>query len=206
MRDDRDLEQLLGASTTSSVRTSGCARDSTQGWLHVRSARVAPLDRAPVLELRGRSNRRCKWARSGARVGRRARRPAAAVGPSTIEVAALTRRGARRRHRAVSIISPASERLLGVKWAQAHGASRPRSSTRCSERVQYDSNLERAARGRRCSCAPISINPTVVGRPRRCALERQESPLLQVALTDALLRSDRTRRIDAQCARLLGRN
>jgi hypothetical protein len=108
--------------------------------------------------------------------------------PSTrdSEVAAL-----RNEVRAVGIAlldhQSASERLLGVKWAQGTARS-PEVVDALLERVQYDSNLSVRLAAVDALRADLD-NPSVVAR-LAMALEQQESPLLQVALTDALLSAD----------------
>jgi anti-sigma factor RsiW len=108
--------------------------------------------------------------------------------PSTrdSEVAAL-----RNEVRAVGIAlldhQSASERLLGVKWAQGTARS-PEVVDALLERVQYDSNLSVRLAAVDALRAELD-NPSVVTR-LAMALEQQESPLLQVALTDALLSAD----------------
>ena len=102
------------------------------------------------------------------------------------EVAAL-----RNEVRAVGIAlldhQSASERLLGVKWAQGT-AQAPEVIDAMLERVQYDSNLSVRLAAVDALRADLG-NPDVVSG-LAMALERQDSPLLQVALTDALLAAD----------------
>ncbi|HET7608151.1 MAG TPA: zf-HC2 domain-containing protein [Gammaproteobacteria bacterium] len=102
------------------------------------------------------------------------------------EVAAL-----RNEVRAVGIAlldhQSASERLLGVKWAQGT-ARAPEVIGALLERVQYDTNLSVRLAAVDALRADLD-NPDVVAG-LAMALERQESPLLQVALTDALLAAD----------------
>jgi anti-sigma factor RsiW len=81
----------------------------------------------------------------------------------------------------------ASERLLGVKWAQGT-AQAPEVIDALLERVQYDTNLSVRLAAVDALRADLD-NPNVVAG-LAMALERQESPLLQVALTDALLAAD----------------
>jgi anti-sigma factor RsiW len=78
----------------------------------------------------------------------------------------------------------ASERLLGIEWSRRTAQS-PEVVTALLERVQYDSNLS-------VRLAAIDALRGDLDRPDvidglAMALARQESPLLQVALTDALL-------------------
>jgi hypothetical protein len=82
----------------------------------------------------------------------------------------------------------ASERLLGIEWSRRTAQS-PEVVNALLERVQYDSNLS-------VRLAAIDALRSDLDRPGvveglAMALERQESPLLQVALTDALLSADR---------------
>jgi len=81
----------------------------------------------------------------------------------------------------------ASERLLGVKWAQGT-AQAPEVINALLERVQYDTNLSVRLAAVDALRADLG-NPDVVAG-LAMALERQDSPLLQVALTDALLAAD----------------
>jgi anti-sigma factor RsiW len=81
----------------------------------------------------------------------------------------------------------ASERLLGVEWSR-RTAQTPEIVNALLERVQYDSNLS-------VRLAAVEALRAELDRPGvidALALElgRQESPLLQVALTDALLAAD----------------
>jgi hypothetical protein len=78
----------------------------------------------------------------------------------------------------------ASERLLGVEWSR-RTAPTPEIVDALLERVQYDSNLS-------VRLAAVDALRTGLDRPGvssglALALARQESPLMQVALTDALL-------------------
>jgi hypothetical protein len=78
----------------------------------------------------------------------------------------------------------ASERLLGVEWSRRTAQS-PEVVAALLELVQYDSNLS-------VRLAAVDALRTDLERPGvvdglAVALARQESPLLQVALTDALL-------------------
>jgi hypothetical protein len=81
----------------------------------------------------------------------------------------------------------AAERLLGVKWAQG-AAQAPEVVAALLERVEYDSNLSVRLAAVDALRADLD-NPNVVAG-LAMALERQESPLLQVALTDALLAAE----------------
>jgi len=78
----------------------------------------------------------------------------------------------------------ASERLLGVQWTRG-AAQSPEIVNALLERVQYDPNLS-------VRLAAVDALRDDLDRPEvvdglAAALMRQESPLLQVALTDALL-------------------
>jgi hypothetical protein len=78
----------------------------------------------------------------------------------------------------------ASERLLGVEWSRRM-AQTPEVVSALLERVQYDPNLSvrlAAVDALRAQLDSPAVVDGLVG-----ALPRQESPLLQVALTDALL-------------------
>jgi len=80
----------------------------------------------------------------------------------------------------------ASERLLGVEWSQ-RTAQTPEVVNALLERVQYDQNLS-------VRLAAVNALRSGLGRPGvseglALALDRQESPLVQVAMTDALLAS-----------------
>jgi anti-sigma factor RsiW len=78
----------------------------------------------------------------------------------------------------------ASERLLGVEWSRRR-AQAPEVVSALLERVQYDSNLSVRLAALDALRAEVD-NPGVI-EGLAMALERQESPLLQVALADALL-------------------
>ena len=82
----------------------------------------------------------------------------------------------------------ASERLLGVKWAQAT-AQAPEVMNALLERVQYDTNLSVRLAAVDALRADLN-NPNVIAG-LAMALEQQDSPLLQVALSDALLAADK---------------
>jgi anti-sigma factor RsiW len=78
----------------------------------------------------------------------------------------------------------ASERLLGVQWSRRTAQS-PEVVAALLERIQYDSNLS-------VRLAAVDALRADLDRPGvidglAVALARQESPLLQVAVTDALL-------------------
>jgi anti-sigma factor RsiW len=80
----------------------------------------------------------------------------------------------------------ASERLLGVEWSQRTAQS-PEVVKALLERVQYDSNL--TVRLAAIEALRSQVDRPEVGTTLAAALERQDAPLLQVALTDALLAS-----------------
>jgi hypothetical protein len=82
----------------------------------------------------------------------------------------------------------ASERLLGVEWSR-RTAPAPAIVNALLERVQYDSNL--SVRLAAIDALRAELDRPGVVEGLAMALERQESPLLQVALTDALLAADR---------------
>jgi Putative zinc-finger len=78
----------------------------------------------------------------------------------------------------------ASERLLGVEWSRRTAQS-PEIVAALLERVQYDSNLSVRLAAVDALRADLGRADVIDGLV--VALARQESPLLQVALTDALL-------------------
>jgi anti-sigma factor RsiW len=82
----------------------------------------------------------------------------------------------------------ASERLLGVEWSRRRAQS-PEVVNALLERVQYDSNL--SVRLAAVDALRAEVDNPGVSEGLAMALERQESPLLQVALTDALLAAER---------------
>ena len=106
--------------------------------------------------------------------------------PVDTEVAAL-----RDEVRAVGIAllghQSASERLLGVEWSR-HTARSPEVVNALLERVQYDSNL--SVRLAAVDALRAELDRPGVIEGLAMALGRQESPLLQVALTDALLAAE----------------
>ncbi len=88
----------------------------------------------------------------------------------------------------------ASERLLGVEWAQ-RTTQGPEVVNALLERVRYDANLS-------VQLAAVDALRAELARPEVSAalastLARPESPLLQVALADALLASGDSMAIDA---------
>jgi len=78
----------------------------------------------------------------------------------------------------------ASERLLGVQWS-SRTAQTPEIVNALLERVQYDSNL--SVRLAAVDALRAEIDSPTVLEGLGMALERQDAPLLQIALTDALL-------------------
>jgi len=88
----------------------------------------------------------------------------------------------------------ASERLLGIEWSQ-RAARTPEVVNALLERVQYDPNLS-------VRLAAVNALRADLGRPEvsaglELALEKQDSPLIQVAVTDALLATGSGGGIDA---------
>ena len=81
----------------------------------------------------------------------------------------------------------ASERLLGVEWSR-RTAQTPEVVNALLERVQYDSNL--SVRLAAVDALSAEIDRPDVNSGLALALESQQSPLMQVALTDALLATD----------------
>jgi hypothetical protein len=77
--------------------------------------------------------------------------------------------------------------LLGVEWSR-RTAQAPEVVAALLERVEYDSNVSVRLAAVDALRAAID-NPNVVAG-LAMALERQESPLLQVALSDALLAAE----------------
>lgn len=80
------------------------------------------------------------------------------------------------------------ERLLGVEWSR-RTAQAPEVVSALLERVQYDSNL--SVRLAAVDVLRAEVDIPGVRDGLAMALERQDSPLLQVALTDALLSAER---------------
>jgi hypothetical protein len=78
----------------------------------------------------------------------------------------------------------ASQRLLGVEWSR-RTAPTPEVVSALLERVQYDPNL--SVRLAAVDALRTQLDSPDVVDGLAVALPRQESPLLQVALTDALL-------------------
>jgi hypothetical protein len=88
----------------------------------------------------------------------------------------------------------ASERLLGVEWA-GRTAPTPEVVNALLERVQYDANLSvrlAAVEALRAQLAQPGVSEGLAA-----ALGRPEAPLVQVALTDALLATGDSMAIDA---------
>src|SRR5688572_1879387 len=82
----------------------------------------------------------------------------------------------------------AQERLLGVQWSRGTAQS-PEVVAALLERVQYDSNL--SVRLAAVDALRADVDNPGVRDGLAMALERQDSPLLQVALSDALLSAER---------------
>jgi hypothetical protein len=82
----------------------------------------------------------------------------------------------------------ASERLLGVAWAQ-RSESEPMVVDALLERVQFDPSLN--VRLAAAEALRARLDRPEVGAGLAAALERQDSPLLQVTLAEALLESGR---------------
>lgn len=78
----------------------------------------------------------------------------------------------------------ASERLLGVEWSR-RAAQTPEVVNALLERVQYDNNL--SVRLAAVDALRTELDQPGVSAGLAMALAGQESPLVQVALTDALL-------------------
>jgi len=78
----------------------------------------------------------------------------------------------------------AAERLLGIEWSQ-RTARAPEVVNALLERVQYDSNL--SVRLAAVDALRSQLDRPEVSAGLVAALERQDAPLLQIALTDALL-------------------
>jgi anti-sigma factor RsiW len=95
----------------------------------------------------------------------------------------------------------ASERLLGVAWAQ-RAESEPLVVDALLERVQFDPSLN--VRLAAADALRTRIDRPEVGAGLAAALERQDSPLLQVTLAEALLESGRADGV-AAVRRLLDR-
>jgi anti-sigma factor RsiW len=78
----------------------------------------------------------------------------------------------------------AAERLLGIEWA-GRAAPTPELVSALLERLQYDSNLN--VRRAAVDALRAALDRPDVTTGLAMALERQDSPLVQVAVTDALL-------------------
>lgn len=96
----------------------------------------------------------------------------------------------------------ASERLLGIEWSR-RAAPTPELVSALLERVQYDPNLN--VRLAAVDALRADIDRADVSAGLAMALERQESPLVQVAMTDALLAAGSGDGIEAVRA-ILGRS
>jgi hypothetical protein len=88
----------------------------------------------------------------------------------------------------------ASERLLGVQWSR-RTAQTPEVAHALLERVRYDSNL--SVRLAAVDALRAELDRADVVDGLAMALAEQESPLLQVALTDALLAAGDSAAIEA---------
>lgn len=88
----------------------------------------------------------------------------------------------------------ASERLLGVQWSR-RTAQTPEVVNALLERVRYDSNL--SVRLAAVDALRAELDRAGVIDGLAMALEQQESPLLQVALSDALLAAGNGTAIEA---------
>jgi hypothetical protein len=95
----------------------------------------------------------------------------------------------------------ASERLLGIEWSR-RAAPTPELVSALLERLQYDSNLN--VRLAAVGALRAALDRSDVSMGLAMALERQDSPLVQVAVTDALLATGSGAGIDAVRA-ILGR-
>jgi hypothetical protein len=78
----------------------------------------------------------------------------------------------------------ASERLLGVEWSR-RAAQTPEVVNALLERVRYDNNL--SVRLAAVDALRTELDQPGVSAGLATALAAQESPLVQVAVTDALL-------------------
>jgi anti-sigma factor RsiW len=88
----------------------------------------------------------------------------------------------------------AAERLLGIEWSR-RTAQTPEVVNALLERVQYDPNL--SVRLAAVEALSGELDRPDVGAGLAVALESQDSPLVQVALTDALLATGSGAGIDA---------
>jgi anti-sigma factor RsiW len=88
----------------------------------------------------------------------------------------------------------ASERLLGIEWSR-RAAQTPEVVNALLERVQYDTNL--SVRLAAVDALSGELDRPDVSAGLAMALAAQESPLVQVALTDALLATGTGAGIDA---------
>jgi hypothetical protein len=96
----------------------------------------------------------------------------------------------------------AAERLLGVAWSQ-RTAQAPDVIDALLERVRYDANVN--VRLAAVDALRSRIAQPNVGVGLATALEHQDAPLMQVALTDALLETGTTNALDA-VRRMLARD
>jgi putative zinc finger protein len=88
----------------------------------------------------------------------------------------------------------ASERLLGIEWSR-RAAPTPELVSALLERVQYDPNLN--VRLAAVDALRTGLDRSDVSAGLAMALELQDSPLVQVAVTDALLATGSGPGIDA---------
>jgi hypothetical protein len=88
----------------------------------------------------------------------------------------------------------ASERLLGIEWSRRTAAT-PELVSALLERLQYDSNLN--VRLAAVDALRAALDRPDVSMGLATALERQDSPLVQVAVTDALLATGSSAGIEA---------
>jgi hypothetical protein len=88
----------------------------------------------------------------------------------------------------------ASGRLLGVEWSQ-QTAQTPEVVRALLERVQYDSNL--SVRLAAVDALRSNLSNPEVGAGLAAALEKQDAPLMQVALAEALLAAGSGAGVDA---------
>ena len=94
----------------------------------------------------------------------------------------------------------ASERLLGVAWSQRGESGQVVDAL--LDRVQYDENLN--VRLAAVEALRARLDVPAVGAGLAAALERQDAPLLQVTVADALLEKGGSDAI-AAVRRMLGR-
>jgi anti-sigma factor RsiW len=88
----------------------------------------------------------------------------------------------------------ASERLLGVEWSR-RTVQTPDVVNALLERVQHDSNLNVQLAA--VDALRLQLDRQDVSAGLAVALQRQDAPLLQIALTDALLANGSSAAVDA---------